>query len=132
VIEVEDTADLVLRHRGGATSIVFATLSHVESAPVMIEILAERATLVLRGDLTVTHADGRVDIVHERALSPGMRAYWGVSHELLIRDFYAGLDSGAPFWIDPRAAQRSLDIIQDVYDQAFPRRGAAGRGTGSV
>jgi len=132
VIEVEDTADMVLRHANGATSTFFATLCNAVNAPVTIDIVTERATLSLRGDLTVTHSDGRVDVVRERELAPGMRAYWGVSHELLIRDFYDGLDSGRSFWIDARAAQRSLDIIQDVYDQAFPDRGTAVHGTGSA
>ncbi|MDH2443349.1 Gfo/Idh/MocA family oxidoreductase [Amnibacterium sp. CER49] len=132
VIEVEDTADLVLRHRGGATSTVFATLSHVVNAPVSIEITTERAMLVLRGDLTVTYEDGQVDRVHERGAAVGERAYWGVSHELLIRDFYDGLDSGRPFWIDPRAARSSLDIIQDLYDQAFPDRETAAAGSGGA
>jgi predicted dehydrogenase len=122
VIEVEDTADMVLRHANGATSTFFATLSNAVNAPVTIDIVTERATLSLRGDLTVTYADGRVEVVHERELAPGMRAYWGVSHELLIRDFYDQLGQEGPFWIDPRAAQKSLNIIQDVYDQSYPER----------
>jgi predicted dehydrogenase len=129
VIEVEDTADLVLRHTSGATSTLFATLSNAVNAPVTIDIVTERATLALRGDLTVTFDDGRAQVVQERAVAAGERAYWGVSHELLIRDFYDGLDSGRPFWIDPRAAQRSLEIIQEVYDQAYPNR-VGGDGAG--
>jgi UDP-N-acetyl-2-amino-2-deoxyglucuronate dehydrogenase len=129
VIEVEDTADLVLRHVSGATSTLFATLSNAVNAPVTIDVVTERATLALRGDLTVTYDDGRTEVVQERAVAGGDRAYWGVSHELLIRDFYDGLDSGRPFWIGPRVAQRSLDIVQDVYDQAFPNR-VGGDGAG--
>ncbi len=123
-IEVEDTADLVLRHANGATSTFFATLSNAVNAPVTIDVVAERGSLALRGDLTVAFEDGSTEVVSERAPASGERAYWGMSHELLIRDFYDGLDSGLPFWIDARAAQRSLDIIQDVYDQAFPHRTA--------
>lgn len=133
VIEVEDTADLVLQHRNGAISTVFATLSHVVNAPVSIEITTDRATLELRGELTVTHEDGRVDRVAERgAQATHGRSYWGVSHQMLIRDFYDGLDSGHRFWIDPRAAWGSLDIVQHVYDQAFPNRESAGAGTGNA
>jgi predicted dehydrogenase len=122
VIEVEDTADMVLRHASGATSTFFATLSHSVNAPVTIDIVTERATLSLRGDLTVTYSDGRIDVVRERELAPGTRAYWGVSHVLLVRDFYDQLGHDGPFWIDPRAAQKSLEIVQDLYDQAYPER----------
>ncbi|MCP2030258.1 putative dehydrogenase [Okibacterium sp. HSC-33S16] len=125
VIEVEDTADMVLTHENGARSVFYTTLAHVTNAPVTLEIVAENATLRLCGDLTVSWADGRVETVHERALPTGERAYWGVSHELLIADFYEHLTAGSSFWIDAAEARKSLDIIQDVYDQSFPER--AGR-----
>ena len=122
VIEVEDTAEMVLRHENGARSVFYATLAHTSNAPVDIEIVTEKATLHLRGDLTITHADGSVETVAERKTAEGERAYWGVSHELLIQDFYAELGSGAPFWIGAAEARASFDIIQDVYDQSFPER----------
>lgn len=122
LIEVEDTADMVLTHENGARSVFYTTLAHVANAPVSLEIVAEHATLTLCGDLTVTWADGRVDTVEERALPTGERAYWGVSHELLIADFYARLHTDSPFWIDAVEARKSFDIIQDVYDQSYPER----------
>jgi predicted dehydrogenase len=125
VIEVEDTADMVLTHENGARSVFYTTLAHVANDPITLEIVAENATLRLSGDLTVTWADGRVETFQERALPTGERAYWGVSHELLIADFYEHLETGSSFWIGPVEARKSLDIIQDVYDQSFPER--AGR-----
>lgn len=122
VIEVEDTAEMALTHVNGSRSVFYATLGHASNAPVDIEIVTERATLHVRGDLTVTYTDGTVERVAERALPTGERAYWGVSHELLIQDFYASLESGDGFWIGPGEARQSLDIIQDVYDQSFPAR----------
>jgi UDP-N-acetyl-2-amino-2-deoxyglucuronate dehydrogenase len=124
VIEVEDTAEMILTHANGARSVFYATLAHASNAPVDIEIVTEKATLHLRGDLTITHQDGAVHTVAEAATATGERAYWGVSHELLIQDFYAGLASGKAFWIDPVEARKSFDIIQDVYDQSYPQRAA--------
>ena len=122
VIEVEDTAEMVLTHESGARSVFYTTLAHVANAPVSLEIVAENATLTLCGNLTVAWADGRVETVEERALPTGERAYWGVSHELLIADFYEQLDANTAFWIDPAEARKSFDIIQDVYDQSYPER----------
>jgi UDP-N-acetyl-2-amino-2-deoxyglucuronate dehydrogenase len=124
VIEVEDTAEMVLQHDNGARSVFYATLGHATNAPVDIEIVTEKATLHLRGDLTITHADGSVETVPELKTAEGERAYWGVSHELLIQDFYAGLPANTPFWIGVAEARASFDIIQDVYDQSFPERAA--------
>lgn len=122
VIEVEDTAELTLTHENGARSVFYATLANAVNAPVTLDIVAERGTLSLRGDLTVTHADGRVEVFTEREAAAGGRAYWGISHELLIQDFYRQLDHDGPFWIDPVEAQKTLDMIQDVYDQSYPER----------
>ena len=121
-IEVEDTADIVLTHVDGARSVFYATLANSSNRPVTLDIELENGTLSLRGELTVSWADGTVEIVAERALAAGERAYWGISHELLIADFYDKLDDPDPFWISPIEAHKTLDIIQDVYDQSYPHR----------
>ncbi len=118
VIEVDDTAEMLLTHDGGARSVVFGSLATVRDAPVTIEITAERATLSIRGDLTITHADGRVERLKERRAPSRGRSYWGVSHEVLIRDFYTRLGEDEPFWISPREATKSLRVLTDVYAQS--------------
>ena len=119
-IEVEDTAEFVAEHANGARSAFYATLANAYNAPVTLDVVTEKAVLSLRGDLTVTHADGRVDVIPERTSESGGRSYWGVSHELLIDDFYARLDDPEPFWISPAEAEKSLGIIKDVYRQSYP------------
>lgn len=115
VIDVEDTAYLVLQHERGCSSVLFATVAHAVDAPVAIEITCERGTLRLCGDLTVTHADGRTEMVPER-VAPGVgRSYWGVSHELLIADFHDRLAEQGPFWIGPAEGMAALRILDDVY-----------------
>ncbi|TDD05201.1 Gfo/Idh/MocA family oxidoreductase [Saccharopolyspora terrae] len=118
LIEVEDTAEMLLTHDGGARSLVFGSLANVVHAPVTIDITAERGTLSIRGDLTITHADGRVRTVAERRSSSNGRSYWGASHEALIRDFYAQLGEDEPFWISPREATKALRVLTEVYAQS--------------
>ncbi|MBD1544548.1 Gfo/Idh/MocA family oxidoreductase [Arthrobacter sp. IA7] len=119
-IEVEDTAEFVAEHAGGARSAFYATLANAFNAPVTLDVVTEKAVLSLRGDLTVKYSDGRVDIVPERASGSGGRSYWGVSHELLVSDFYARLHDGDPFWISPAEAENSLRIIKEIYRQSYP------------
>ncbi|WP_306204677.1 Gfo/Idh/MocA family protein [Actinoplanes sp. RD1] len=113
-IDVEDTASVILDHAGGVRSVLFATVAHAVDSPVTIEIVTERATLLIRGDLTVRHADGRVETVAEPAAAGGGRAYWGASHELLIADFYRSLAGSEPFGIGPAEGARSLRLIQQL------------------
>jgi UDP-N-acetyl-2-amino-2-deoxyglucuronate dehydrogenase len=129
-IEVEDTADMLLTHASGVRSTFYATLTNAWNAPVSVEIDTEQAALVLRGELRVRYADGTVEITPEREVAGGERAYWGVSHELLVQDFYARLDDPEPFWISPEEARKTLGIVQDVYDQSFPERMLAAAASG--
>jgi predicted dehydrogenase len=117
VVDVEDTAHVLLEHAGGARSVVFATVANVNDSPVTIEIVTERAVLLIRDGLTVSYADGRTETVAERRAGSGGRAYWGASHELLIADFYRTLADPEPFWISPRAGARSLRLIHEIYRQ---------------
>jgi len=98
VVDVEDTAQIVLDHVSGARSVFFATNAHVVDAPVTLDLVTERARLSIRGDLMVTWDDGRAEVVPERRAATVGRDYWGVSHELLVADFYAQREKTEPFW----------------------------------
>ncbi len=113
--DVEDTANLLLEHAGGARSVVFATVTNAVDSPVTIEIVTSSATLHLRGDLTITHADGRIEVVTESRSNSEGRDYWGASHQLLIADFYRAIEAGEPFWITPAEALKSQMIIDETY-----------------
>jgi UDP-N-acetyl-2-amino-2-deoxyglucuronate dehydrogenase len=116
VIDVEDSAQLLLEHGSdGVRSVFCATNAHVVDAPVTLEVVAERATLFLRGDLTITWDDGRTEVVPERRVHSSGRSYWGVSHQQLIADFYARLDDPEPFWISPSEGLKSLRILDAAY-----------------
>lgn len=116
VVDVEDTASVVLDHTDGARSVLFATNTNVTDTPVTVEIVTERAVLRIHGDLTVTHADGRTETVAERRVeTPLGKAYWGASHDLLVADFYRTLGRPQRFWIDAREGTRSLRLIDRIY-----------------
>jgi UDP-N-acetyl-2-amino-2-deoxyglucuronate dehydrogenase len=85
---------------------------------VTIEIDTEHARLLIRGDLTVAYSDGRTEVVEERRATPTGRAYWGVSHELLVADFYRRLHEPEPFWIGPAEGLAALAVLDQVYRDA--------------
>ncbi len=116
VSEVEDTAALLLTHAGGVQTSFYATLTAPRHRPVEIELDCEHAYVTVRDGLSVAWADGRVEHWEERRASSGGRVYWGVSHEILIRDFYAQLGADAPFWISPAEAMASLRILKRAYE----------------
>ena len=84
---MEDTAHLVIDHASGARSVLFATVANVVDSPVTMEIVTEQATLYLRGDLTISYADGRVDTVSERVADVGRAGVLGVLARAADRRF---------------------------------------------
>lgn len=116
VSEVEDTAQMLLTHATGVATTFYGTLTAPADRPVEIELDCENAYVTLRNGLQVRWRDGRVEEHAERAVPSGGRSYWGVSHELLIRDFYARLDDPEPFWIGPAEAMESLKILKRTYE----------------
>ncbi|WP_423921419.1 Gfo/Idh/MocA family protein [Frigoribacterium sp. 2-23] len=121
VIEVEDTAEMLLTHESGVTTAFYATLAHGRNSPVELEIVTDTAVARLRDDLVVTYADGR-ELTVAAPVAEGARSYWGVSHAALITDFYDAVAAGRPFWIDGPEAAKTLRTIQSVYDTSFPDR----------
>jgi predicted dehydrogenase len=128
-IEVEDTAEMLLTHEGGATTTFFATLAHGRNAPVELEVVTDRAVATLRDDLVVTWADGRPETVVAAPRAEGVRSYWGVSHAALIEDFVGAVRERRPFWIDGPEAAKTLRTIQSVYDGSFPDRLGSAQGS---
>ena len=117
VIEVEDTAEMLLTHASGLKTSFYATLTAPQHRPVEFELDCENAYVTLRSGLTVAWKDGRApDFYEERKVPSGGRSYWGVSHELLIRDFYAKVDEPEPFWISPAEAMKTLKILKKTYE----------------
>ena len=118
VVDVEDTAHAYLSHRSGAHTSFYGTLTNSRHRHVEIELDCENALVELRDGLTVTWNDGRVDSYSERVQDTEGRSYWGVSHELLIRDFYERLDDPEPFWIGPAEAMTSLGMAKAIYSSS--------------
>lgn len=118
VIEVEDTAEIRLGHSNGAHSIFFATVANSSNEPITVSINTENAQFFLRGDLFITHSDGRQEVISAPKSQTGGRDYWGSSHKLLIADFYSHLEQPGSFWIDPAEAMKTLQIIKTVYSQS--------------
>ncbi len=86
----------------------------MDNAPVTLELVGTDGSARLDTDLTVTYADGAIDVTAAAQLATGEKAYWGASHGLLIDDFYRHVRKGRPFWIDATEALKTVRIITSV------------------
>ena len=118
VIEVEDTATIVIDHDSGARSTLFATNAHHSNADVELEVTgSEGCVRLVGGEAWVTDASG-TRLIATDTPAGGERSYWGKGHSLLIDDFHASLDDPEPFWIGPVEGLRPLQVLREVYRQS--------------
>lgn len=118
LIEVEDTAFARFTHPNGQVSQFFATVTGPVQAPVSIDIFAEHANLHIQDGLLVQWKGRPEEYYPERQLGGEGRDYWGVSHELLIADFYRQLDQPEPFWLGPAQGIEALQVIKQIQAQS--------------
>jgi UDP-N-acetyl-2-amino-2-deoxyglucuronate dehydrogenase len=119
VIEVEDSAHAYIEFKNGATAIFYATNAYGRNSPVEVEMVFENATLLQRGDSLYLEQDGKLTTLEEPVINTmGEKSYWGMSHELQIRDFYEHLLAGKPFWLDGPEGYNGFRVVMDIYESS--------------
>lgn len=119
VIEVEDTANFVVKFANGLTASFYATNGYGVNAPILVEAVLEKATLQLRADSLVIIENGK----ETQWMPPvendlGEKSYWGTGHGALIADAYRHFAEGKPFWIGTQAGYDSLQVIKKLYESS--------------
>lgn len=118
VIEVEDTATILIDHNSGVRSTFFATNAHHENADVEVEISGRDGSVSLAGGtVRLTDATGTKVIATDEQAT-GERSYWGRGHAMLIEDFHAKLSDPEPFWITPEDGLAALQVLRQTYQQS--------------
>ena len=118
VIEVEDTATIVIDHDSGVRSTLFATNAHHTNSDVELEVTGRDGSVrLVGGEAWLTDGSGARCIATDTQAG-GERSYWGKGHSLLIDDFHARLDDPEPFWIGPADGLVPLQVLREVYRQS--------------
>lgn len=113
-IEVEDTASGLIKFESGLLANFYCTTTFGTDRPVEIELVFERATLKTDAETLHVTQNGGTELICSSAAS-GAKAYWGTTHEVLLRDFYKAVEEKRPFWIDGESALPVLKLLKGVY-----------------
>lgn len=117
VIEVEDTATLLLEYEQGAKGAFYGTTAFKGNSPVFIEITLENGKLRMEGErLYMLDEQNKIT---EIGTTQGRECigqhYWGTGHSVLINDFYDCIEQGKPFSIDAFEGGEALKIVLGAY-----------------
>ena len=116
-IEVEDTASGLIKFESGLLANFYCTNTFGTDRPVEIELVFERATLKTDAETLHVNQNGGTELICTSAAS-GAKAYWGTTHEVLLRDFYKAVEEKRPFWIDGESALPVLKLLKGVYESS--------------
>ena len=122
VIEVEDTAVMFLNFKNNTRGLLFATNNNHSDSPIEIEILFDEALLIIKDDKLYQKKQNELTLLCENKVAEGKKSYWGVSHELLIENFYDSIINNKDNYIHAHEAAQTIEILEKFYLYANKRK----------
>lgn len=121
-IDVEDTAEGVIKYKNGVV-VGFHTVNYYSyDAPVEVEIHCENGLVKMVGDTAeVKLNDGRTfyaenDPNETFEYDPGVKSYWGVNHIKQIDNYYDSLKAGKQPDITGKVAIETQELVVAIYE----------------
>jgi len=121
-IEVEDTAEGVIRYKNGVVT-AFQTINYYTyDAPVTIELHCENGVASMSGDSGfVKLNDGREFVANNNPnetfdYGDGAKSYWGVSHVKQIKNFYRALQGNDKIDVTGEEAMKTQKMVCAIYE----------------
>ncbi len=112
--EVEDFGMALMKTENDVPVVAFCTNCYPKSKICTVEIHLEKATLeVKQSGLLIEEEDGKT-IFHEAETLKGEKSEWGVSHGLLINEFYKSIIENKPFMADGKTGLHAVEIVQAI------------------
>lgn len=93
----------------------YATNCFVKNSPVELEIICEKGSVKMTGNVVTTEKNGRITTKDYSSGTVLGKDYWGSGHGFLIEDFYKCIHSGKPFPVGPEEAIVSVELLEAVY-----------------
>ncbi|KGE17129.1 Gfo/Idh/MocA family protein [Paenibacillus wynnii] len=122
IIEVEDTAHATLFFKNNVRALFYATNAYLVNSPVELELVFEQGTLIQRRDCLYLYKKGKETLWSHPPTGNALgKSYWGVSHSLLIKDFYEHVRDKRDFWLNGTEGMKALQLVSDIYTSSSAR-----------
>ncbi|MBR5746421.1 MAG: Gfo/Idh/MocA family oxidoreductase [Clostridia bacterium] len=119
-IDVEDTAEGVIRFDNGVLANFHAINYYGYDADVYIELYCENGIAKLTSDVgDIKLFDGRTfhaDRPNENFGYGNVKSYWGVNHCKQINNFYECLSTGEEMFIPVESAYETMEMVCAIYE----------------
>lgn len=123
VIEVEETAHAILEYENGARGIINTTNANSIDAPIELEYILEKGSLLLRGDRLYKFVDDECEVLFTPGqLNVGGKSYWGTGHLAQLNDYYDKMIKGEKYWLNGEQAFPALNLVKAIQQSAAEDR----------
>lgn len=118
LIEVEDSAHMLIQMKSGVRVAFHATVAWDENDPVEVEAVLSEGTFLMKGS-KLYRVDEGYQLLCDPAGKPiGERDYWGAGHLAQISDFYRSIREGRPFFIDGAQGIEAVKLVLGLYESS--------------
>ncbi len=111
--EVDDSSMINFRLKNGAVAVGYTTNCYPMSKIAQVEIHCEKGTLTVQQSGLQILTEGKTEFF-ENAVAVGEKSEWGLSHGLVIDEFYRSIGENRPFFIDGESAIRAVKIVNAI------------------
>ncbi len=120
-MDVDDTAEGLIRYKGGTTLSFWAMNNYGCNEPIEIRLLCENGKVCMDYDKAeILFNDGKrviMDTKQARVKYEGGKDYWGTKHIYQIDDFYRAVEAGRQPAISGREALKIQKLICTIYEK---------------
>ncbi|GAA0181385.1 Gfo/Idh/MocA family oxidoreductase [Clostridium sediminicola] len=113
-IEVEDTAEAILKYSNGAIGLFYATNCYVDNRPVEIEVLFEEGALRLINNALYLQKEKSFELLAKEQVTKSVKNYFGISHGKLIQNFYNAVLNDTDNYVSFNEGIKVLKLIEEI------------------
>ena len=118
-IEVEDTANALIKYKSGIYGVFNATNCHSCDSPFYLELQFEKMLLRYADGALYRVCGEDIDIIERDNKAVVGKAYWGRGHEGVIDAFYATLEGNRQPYTDIHDAKEAMNLVFSMYEKGL-------------
>ncbi len=122
-IEVEDSANALIKFKSGINGIFSASNCHSANAPFYLELQFEDMCLRYADNVLYQIKGDDIQIICRDNQGFEGKKYWGNGHKRVIDAFYHSLDGGNSCYSDLSDSKTAMDVVYTMYKQCNQLKG---------
>ena len=118
-IEVEDTANALIKYESGIYGVFNATNCHSCNSPFYLELQFEKMLLRYADGALYRICGDNIDIIERDNKAAVGKAYWGRGHEGVVDAFYESLEGNEQPYTDIHDATEAMNMVFSMYEKGL-------------